>query len=177
MTFEEQIIAGIKEGLTRMDMAEKYGMKPGGISRLVNRISRDRSFRAAGITDQEFAYWEEASLIGLRDENGDLVIERTEPDPAQVEFNLRCLQDPIVVSDAEQAMQYMLQGYRIRYAHEPKNNPTGDIGVTIRNCTKCKHYAYDSRCPRRAYEWNITEALNCRAYQPRSYIPKEWWKK
>ena len=149
MTWVDQMLAGIKAGKSRMDIAAELDIPVGVVSKYANVLRSTHEYREAGITDQEFASWKEASLIGLRTPDGELVITRTEPDVKQVDLTLQLIQ----------------------HGFEPEFKPViakAEPKVRKYHCSYCNYYTwYSSRCPRHAFEMGLETAVGCGMFRER----------
>lgn len=137
---------GIKAGQSRMEIAEQCGATVYIVSKYANVLKRTHDYRAAGISDEEYARWYETSLIGLQTVDGDPVIERTAPDEKNV----------------ESVLQRLRQGYepefelkKIKMSANPKNI----------DCFWCKRRGSFDRCPKHAYADN--KAIGCKNFRAR----------
>lgn len=161
MTWVNQMLDCIKQGKTRMEIAAELDVPVGIISKYANVLARTHEYRDAGISDNEYAYWQEASLIGLRTADGELVITRTKPDAEKVKFNLRGLQQAIKIDDSnyDQATSYMLQGYRVKLDFSKLKNQRP--ARVIRHCNNCVKRGDYSFCP---WSFEANHADKCKLF-------------
>lgn len=134
---------GIKAGQSRMEIAEAIGISVRAVSLAALQMQSSPDYREAGITDEQFAEWFERSLIGLKTEDGELVIERTEPLKKNVDS--------------------VLANIKKFESHElPVIKPVQPIPV---DCINCRRNGFFTRCPKHAYADN--KAIGCKNFRAR----------
>lgn len=149
MSWADKMLKEIKAGKTRMEISEICGVPVGIISKYAAILKRTKEYRELGISDEQYAFWFETSLIGLKTADGELVIERTVPDEKKAASVLR----------------------RIKQGYEPEFElPIKQVRRVQRqdNCLECMYYTWHShRCPQQAYEKNQTIAFGCNNFKSR----------
>lgn len=140
MTLTNKMLDGIKQGLTRQQMAEAFEVPVAVISRNAGYLLRHNDYRAAGISDENFAKWFEASMVGLKTEDGEMFIGRTEPNPLFAERILKLIQ----------------KGFEVEV-------PTQKGGF-VKSCWTCKHRNSFANCAKHAYAED--RSIGCNGYAP-----------
>ena len=138
-----QMFDGIKTGQSRMEIAEAIGIPVRAVSLAALQMQSSPDYREAGITDEQFAAWFEKSLIGLKTEDGELVIERTEPLQKNVESVLANIK-------------------KFESQELPVIKPVQPIPV---DCINCSRKGMFGRCPKHAYADN--KAIGCKNFRAR----------
>ena len=138
-----QMLDGIKAGQSRMEIAEAIGIPVRAVSLAALQMQSSPDYREAGITDEQFAAWFEKSLIGLKTEDGELVIERTEPLQKNVESVLANIK-------------------KFESQELPVIKPVQPIPV---DCINCSRKGMFGRCPKHAYADN--KAIGCKNFRAR----------
>lgn len=113
-----QMLDGIKQNKNRMEIAAEIGVNVYNISHEALMMIDSCDYRSAGITDEQFAYWFEASLIGLRTDDNELVIKRTEP--------------------SQERINSVLKQIKSKRLPEVCLKPTKPLPVGYKNCWLCK---------------------------------------
>lgn len=138
-----QMLEGIKQNKNRMLIAMEIGVPVRAVSLAALQMQSSPDYREAGITDEQFAEWFEKSLIGLKTEDGELVIERTEPLQKNVES--------------------VLANIKKFKSHElPVIKPVQPIPA---DCINCRRNGFFTRCPKHAYADN--KAIGCKNFRAR----------
>ena len=141
--WQNKMFDGIKAGQSRMEIAEAIGIPVRAVSLAALQMQSSPDYREAGITDEQFAEWFERSLIGLKTEDGELVIERTEPLQKNV--------DSVLANIKKFESQEL-----------PVINPVQPIPV---DCINCSRNGFFTRCPKHAYADN--KAIGCKNFRAR----------
>lgn len=150
MSWLPQMFEGIKQNKTRMEIAAMLdipvdmGYKVSAVSHAALRMLDNHEYREAGITDEQFAEWYEASLIGLKTADGEMVIERSVPDKNRVQAIL----------------ERICKGYAPDYNKTIK--PAKELQIDCWNCSRRGCYG---RCPKAAYAEN--RAIGCKNFRAR----------
>ena len=138
-----QMLDGIKQNKNRMLIAMEIGVPVSAISRAALQMINSHEYREAGISDEQFATWFENSLVGLKTEDGELVIERTEPLQKNV--------DSVLANIKKFESQEL-----------PVIKPVQPIPV---DCINCSRNGFFTRCPKHAYADN--KAIGCKNFRAR----------
>lgn len=146
MSWLPQMLEGIKQNKTRMEIAVENVLNTYAVSRAALRMLDNHEYREAGITDEQFAEWFEASLIGLKTADGEVVIERSTPDKNRVQAILERIRKGY-------APEFDVE--KIKQAANPKNI----------DCLWCKYRGIYGRCPKSAFAEN--RAIGCKNYKAR----------
>lgn len=141
--WQNKMFDGIKAGQSRMEIAEAIGIPVRAVSLAALQMQSSPDYREAGITDKQFAEWFEKSLIGLKTEDGELVIERTEPLQKNV--------DSVLANIKKFESQEL-----------PVIKPVQPIPV---DCINCSRNGFFTRCPKHAYADN--KAIGCKYFNAR----------
>lgn len=141
--WQNKMFDGIKAGQSRMEIAEAIGIPVRAVSLAALQMQSSPDYREAGITDEQFAAWFERSLIGLKTEDGELVIERTEPLQKNVESVLANIK-------------------KFESQELPVIKPVQPIPV---DCINCSRNGFFTRCPKHAYADN--KAIGCKNFRAR----------
>lgn len=154
MNWVDKMLVGIKDGCSRMEIAEQCGIPVGHISKYANVLLRTHEYRDEGITDKEFAEWYEASLIGLRTAEGELCIERSKPNPENVARILHIIH----------------VGFKPDAQLPKMQKRTLDPKKIKRNCRGCRYYTnLSNRCPYHAYEYGWSDMVGCTRYREKQH--------
>lgn len=141
--WQNKMFDGIKAGQSRMEIAEAIGIPVRAVSLAALQMQSSPDYREAGITDEQFAEWFERSLIGLKTEDGELVIERTEPLQKNVESVLANIK-------------------KFESQELPVIKPVQPIPM---DCINCSRKGMFGRCPKHAYADN--NAIGCKNFRAR----------
>ena len=141
--WQNKMFDGIKTGQSRMEIAEAIGIPVRAVSLAALQMQSSPDYREAGITDKQFAEWFEHSLIGLTTEDGELVVERTEPLQKNVESVLANIK-------------------KFESQELPVIKPVQPIPV---DCINCSRNGFFTRCPKHAYADN--KAIGCKYFKAR----------
>lgn len=141
-----QMLDGIKQNKNRMLIAMEIGVSVSAISRAALQMINSHEYRDAGISDEQFATWFDASLIGLQTVDGEPATERTEPDEKHVDMLLRRIY-------SEPVKEYNLD--RIK-SEQGK--------IKVKNCFNCKMYG-TFVCSHYNNNDNGTYAIVCKNYR------------
>ena len=139
-----QMLDGIKQNKNRMEIAEAIGIPVRAVSLAALQMQSCPDYREAGITDEQFAEWFEKSLIGLKTEDGELVIERTEPLQKNIDSvlaNIKKFDAPVELPKLKQFKPYPV------------------------DCINCRRNGFFTRCPKHAYADN--KAIGCKNFKAR----------
>ena len=139
-----QMLDGIKQNKNRMLIAMEIGVPVSAISRAALQMINSHEYREAGISDEQFAEWFERSLIGLKTEDGELVIERTEPLQKNVDSvltNIKKFDTPVELPKLKRLRTYPV------------------------DCINCRMKGMFGRCPKHAYADN--KAIGCKYFNAR----------
>lgn len=141
--WQNKMFDGIKAGQSRMEIAEVIGISVRAVSLAALQMQSSPDYHEADITDEQFAEWFEKSLIGLKTEDGELVIERTEPLQKNVESVLANIK-------------------KFESQELPVIKPVQPIPV---DCINCSRNGFFTRCPKHAYADN--KAIGCKNFRAR----------
>ena len=142
--WQNKMFDGIKAGQSRMEIAEAIGIPVRAVSLAALQMINSHEYREAGISDEQFATWFENSLVGLKTEDGELVIERTEPLQKNVESvlaNIKKFDAPVELPKLKQFRPYPV------------------------DCINCRMKGMFGRCPKHAYADN--KAIGCKNFKAR----------
>lgn len=142
--WQNKMFDGIKAGQSRMEIAEAIGIPVRAVSLAALQMQSSPDYREAGITDEQFAEWFERSLIGLKTEDGELIIERTEPLQKNVESVLANIKK--FATPAELPKLKRFRPYPV-------------------DCINCRMKGMFGRCPKHAYADN--KAIGCKNFRAR----------
>lgn len=135
---------GIKSGQTRMEIAAALDMPVSAISRAALMMISGHDYRKAGISDEEFAKWFDASLVGLKTFDGDVAVDRTEPLQKNIDSVLAAIKKfdkPVELPKLKQFKPYPA------------------------DCINCRMKGMFGRCPKHAYADN--KAIGCKNFKAR----------
>lgn len=146
-----QMLEGIKQGKTRMEIAAMLDIpgvktedKAAAVSRAALKMISNHEYREADITNEQFAEWFETSLNGLKTADGELVVERTEPDEKQIADTLKLV--------------------KCTFPPEVCINPRKPLPKGYKNCFLCKRYG-SYLCSHYNNNDNGTYAIVCKNYR------------
>ena len=142
--WQNKMFDGIKAGQSRMEIAEAIGIPVRAVSLAALQMINSHEYRDAGISDEQFAKWFERSLIGLKTDDGELVIERTEPLQKNIESvlaNIKKFDAPVELPKLKQFRPYPV------------------------DCINCRMKGMFGRCPKHAYADN--KAIGCKYFNAR----------
>lgn len=142
--WHSKMFDGIKAGQTRMEIASALDIPVSAISRAALMMISNHDYRKAGITDEQFAKWFVASLVGFKTFDGDVAIEWTEPQPEKINSvlaNIKKFDAPVELPKLKQFKPYPV------------------------DCINCRMNGMFGRCPKHAYADN--KAIGCKNFKSR----------